>query len=144
MSKGIKAWKLHWHAAPLALAQCEVIEVAEEPEIYRVPLGPTWCRGLLHWRGQLIPLAIDANQDSEGRYIVVVAYQRGAQQSLQFAAFAVTQMPQQFDVPEAADCDLPASSFFSADEPRACLQHEGNTWIVPDLHKLFAGSHSNL
>jgi chemotaxis signal transduction protein len=136
MSKAVKAWKLDWPGAPLALAQCQVIEVVEEPETYTVPLGPQWCRGLLHWRGQLIPFAYGGNP--EVRFVVVVAYQPAPKQPLQFAAFSVASMPQQFDVPADADCEPPSTEALRMDQLRACFEHEGKRWVVPDLEHMFA------
>jgi chemotaxis signal transduction protein len=138
MSKAIKAWKLDWPGAPLALAQCEVIEVVEEPETYEVPLGPEWCRGLLHWRGQLIPLAYGGSRETQ--FVVVVAYQPAPKEPLQFAAFAVASMPKQFDVPVDADCEPPSTCSLRFDQLRACLEHEGRPWLVPDLEQLFSSA----
>ncbi|HEU4602163.1 MAG TPA: chemotaxis protein CheW [Steroidobacteraceae bacterium] len=136
MSAALKAWKLQWPGTSLALAQCEVIEVVEEPEVYDVPLGPHWCRGLLHWRGQLIPLAFGGLR--EAPYVVVVAYQTAPKQPLQFAALGLTSVPKMFEVPADADRDPPPSCELREEQIRACLEHDGETLIVPELHRLFA------
>lgn len=136
MNKALRAWLLEWPRQPLALAQCEVVEVVGEPEVHRVPCGPAWCRSLLYWRERFLPLAAPTHRD--GLTIVVVAYQTAPRTPLQYAALAVDGTPRQFDVPPDADCDPPADGVFHPSLLRASFRMEERTVVVPNLNVLFA------
>jgi chemotaxis signal transduction protein len=133
----VKAWRLEWPLHPLALASCEVIEIVEEPEIHRVPAGPTWCRALLYWREQLLPLALPERVDVHDMNVVVVAYQLQPLAPLQYAALAICGKPEQIEVLDGNDCELPASCPWDEQHIRACFQHAGRTHLVPELASLF-------
>jgi chemotaxis signal transduction protein len=136
--KKLRAWLLDWPVQPLALAQCEVIEVVEEPEIHRIPVGPHWCRALVYWREQLLPLALPSDSKAKNLWIVIVAYQPASGSALEYGAIAVAGMPRQIDVPLDADCEPPAESVLRDAQLRACFRFEDRTIVSPELQALFA------
>jgi chemotaxis signal transduction protein len=134
----LRAWLLEWPVQPLALAQCEVIEVVEEPEIHRIPVGPPWCRALVYWREQLLPLALSYDSEPKELWIVIVAYQPAPGSALEHGAIAVRGMPRQIDVPVDADCEPPADTVLRDAQLRACFLFEDRTIVSPELQALFA------
>lgn len=138
MSKAVRAWLLNWPPQPLALAMCEVVEVLQEPEVHRTPVGPDWCRALVFWRDRLVPLALSADRTLDGLTVVIVTYQTEPRTALEYAAIAVRGMPKQIDVPPDADCEPPSDCLFQQQQLRACFLHEDRALVVPELRNLFA------
>jgi len=138
MSNGLRAWLLDWPAHPLALAQCEVIEAIEDPEVHRVPTGTGWFGAVLFWRDQLLPLALSHEQALDGMTIVVVAYQKEPRAPLEYAAIGVQGAPRQFDVPLDADCEPPADCPLAHEHLRAFFRYQDRTVAVPELQRWFA------
>ena len=138
MDRLARAWLLEWLAQPLALAECEVIEIVDAPEVHRVPAGPSWCRSLLYWRERFLPLARPHNDSIEGLSVVVVAYQSAPRTHLDYAALPVRGLPRRIDVPIDADCEPPDDGVLMASQLRACFLHEGRRIVVPELRELFA------
>jgi hypothetical protein len=138
-SKSTRAWVLEWPAQPLALAPCEVIEIVDEPEVHRVPVGPDWCRALLYWRARFLPMALPAVGIVERPSVVVVAYQPAPCVPLEYAAIPVEGKPRQIDVPADADCEPPSNCVLAASYLRACFLWEGRAIVIPELRSLFAG-----
>jgi chemotaxis signal transduction protein len=132
-----RAWLLDWPPQPLALALCEVIEIVESPEIHRVPVGPDWCRALLFWRSQMLPLAIRKDELTDALKIVVVAYQPAPRTALKYAAFAVQGTPRQIEVDASMDCAIEPGSTLDASRLRACFRFEQRSVVVPELSLLF-------
>jgi hypothetical protein len=138
LSKSARAWLLEWPTQPLALAPCEVIEIVDEPEVHRVPVGPQWCRALLYWRARFLPLAVSARGMLEHLSVVVVAYQPATRAALDYAAIPVRGTPRQIDVPPNADCEPPSDCVLATSHLRACFVWEERTIVVPELRSLFA------
>lgn len=138
MSKSLRAWLLNWPPQPLALATCEVVEVLQDPEVHRTPIGPSWCRALVFWRDRLLPLALSADRTLDGLTVVIVAYQTAPCTPLEYAALAVSGMPKQIDVPPDADCEIPSECPFQPQQLRACFLYEDREVAVPELRNLFA------
>jgi hypothetical protein len=136
MNAKTRAWLLDWPLQALALAGCEVIEVVASPEIHRVPFGPTWCRALMYWREQLLPLALPENTHVHDMHVVVVAYQTQARAPLQYAALPICGHPRQIEVGDT-DCALPAACALNEATLRACFQHDGRVVLVPELSMWF-------
>lgn len=133
-----RAWLLEWPAQPLALAPCEVIEIVDEPEVHRVPVGPDWCRALLYWRERFLPLAMPAVGMVERYSVVVVAYQPAPRVPLEYAALPVAGRPRQIEVPADADCEPPSNCALAASHLRACFLWEERAIVIPELRSLFA------
>lgn len=138
MSNSVRAWLLEWPAQPLALAPCEVIEIVDEPEVHRVPVGPVWCRALVCWRELFLPLAVPADLTVDNLSVVVVAYQAAPRVPLEYAAFAVEGTPRQIDVPADVDCEPPSDCVFAVSHLRACFLWERRAIVIPELGSLFA------
>lgn len=138
MVKKLQAWLLEWPQQPLALAQCEVVEIIEAPEIHRTPLGPPWCRALVYWRERFLPLALAEETPLAGLIVIAVAYQTAPCTPLQFAALPAHGLPRQIDVPGDADCEPEQGTPLGAHVLRACFRYEGRTLAVPELSALFA------
>jgi hypothetical protein len=137
MDRPVRAWLLEWSMQPVALAECEVIELVDAPEVHRIPVGPRWCRSLLFWRQCFLPLAMPYDIPLEGHSVVVVAYQAAPRAELQHAALAVRGVPRHVHVPADADCEPPGDGMFAASQVRACFLHEGRPIVVPELRELF-------
>jgi hypothetical protein len=144
VSKSVRAWLLEWQAQPLALAPCEVVEIVDDPEVHRVPVGPEWCRALLYWRARFLPLAAPAGEVAESLSVVVVAYQPAPRVPLEYAAIPVEGRPRQIEVPEDADCEPPGACAIAATHLRACFLWEERAIVVPELRALFGSQLSTL
>lgn len=140
MSKALRAWLLDWPAQPLALAQCEVIEVIEDPEVHRIPIDGGWCGAVVFWRDNLLPLALSHEQTLDGLAVVVVAYQKVSRAPLEHAAIAVRGMPRQFDVPADSDCEPPADCPLGQAQLRAFFRYQDRAIAVPELQNWFASA----
>jgi chemotaxis signal transduction protein len=133
----VRAWLLDWPSQPLALGLCEVIEIVDAPEVHRVPFGPHWCRGLLYWRDQMLPLAVRKEEALDNLKIVVVAYQKSVRTPLQYAALVVRSAPRQIEVHGSMDCDTAADCALGANQLRACFKFEERAIVVPELRLVF-------
>jgi hypothetical protein len=138
VSKPLQAWLLEWSPQPLALAPCEVIEVVDEPEVHRVPVGPDWCRSLVYWRERFLPLAMPADGALDTLSVVVVAYQQAPRVPLEYAAIAVKGTPRKIGVAEDADCDPPSDGVLADSQLRGCFLYEGRAVAIPELSVMFA------
>ena len=140
MTTKVRAWLLDWPLQTLALANCEVVEVVESPEIHRVPFGPQWCRALLYWRERLLALALPEHVYVHDLHVIVVAYQRAAKTPLDYGALAICGRPRQVEVEDGHDCEPPFECVFDQHALRACFKYEDRVVLVPELSALFGRS----
>lgn len=127
-------------AAVAAIGLHQVIEVVTEGEVIAVPMAPAYCRELLQWRDQWIPVfdlaAWGGSQpESTERFYVVVGYfPDGA--GLQFGSLRVREFPKIVALSDQQACALP----HGVDWCRiavACFQDGGRTVPILSLDKVF-------
>lgn len=149
MSDTVPAWLID-PGTPFALAlgRHEIIEVIEEITPWALPVGPACCDRVIAWRDRLLPLANLALLDSDTRSdahssraqaVIVVAYQRGPEEPVEYGAIELRAMPTAIKVSDDEEAPLPRLlSSRWRNLTIACFLHGPTAVLVPDLARLFA------
>lgn len=128
-------------SAVAAIALHEIIEVITEGDIVDVPKAPPYCRELLHWRGQWIPVFDLAGwycmlSRPERRFHVIVGYWPGGNREFRCGCIRVSEFPRIVKLEDEGGCSFPE------DETSSRIAHSGfevgNEKIpILSLRKLF-------
>ncbi len=140
----INAWLLTANQVRLTVASYEIIEVISEPQLIDVSAGPSYCRQLLLWREQLLPLVQveklqEDNANNQSQHIIVVAWQNKAGEKLEYGAMALSELPMSITVEDSWYVDeLPNnSSPILKKSALSCIQYQVEHIIIPDLKIIF-------
>ncbi len=126
----------------ISVAQHEVVEYVDSPDIRQVPSAPQHCSSVLFWREQIVPLMdfrVLAGQDATApiRAVVVLAYQTQARMPLAHVAIGVEQAPARIAVDDSQLCELPADNAdlweFLA---MSCFSHEETPTLILNIAAL--------
>lgn len=134
------------HGHCVALPVHVAIEVLDDPVIVDVPGASYYCRQLVRWRSQWLPLLdldtllrayLPANGGGQPRYVLVVGYQPAVDAPVMYGAIGLPALPQVISVTDAMQCDLPNNSDLWPILARACFRYNGQPVPVVDTARLF-------
>lgn len=133
----------------LALPIHTTLEIVEQPEFFHVPGIAPHGLGLLNWQDNWIA-AIDLARLLEGtptpdadkpKYALVLAFQRTPGEPLEYAAAALSRLPETIFVSDDFFCDLPADSPIWPQISLSCFSHQGAAIPIVDTGRLLGRSY---
>lgn len=123
-----------------AIGLHEVIEVVTEGDMTPVPMAPPYCRELLQWRDQWIPV-FDLTAwrglppESATQFYVVVGYPADTG-GIQYGCMRVPEFPKIVELSDQQACSLPQDAEWGR-IAISCFKGEGKTVPILSLRKVF-------
>ena len=141
MAEQSRAWLLEpLGLPPCAVAEHEVMQYLNSAPAYPVPFALSHCASAIHWQDQLVPLmnlSPLTGSQIPARGLVVMAYQNGPGEPLQYVALALQNPPRRIMVDDANACELPSEhEEFWALLAKACFRHEQTPAPIIDIKHL--------
>lgn len=132
--------------APVALPPHVAMAVMDSAGLVEVPGAPSHCRYLLRWQERLVPVidlqglltAAAGASATAYAHVLVVAYQAGARQPLDYGALMLASLPATVTVDDATACALPDDSASWRQIALSCFELDGQRVPVLDTARLFA------
>jgi chemotaxis signal transduction protein len=129
-----------------AIGLHEVIEVVTEGDMTPVPMAPRYCRELLQWRDQWIPVFDLAawrglQPESATPFFVVVGYQADVG-GIQYGCMQVPEFPEIVELSDQQACSLPEDAEWGRIAV-SCFKAEGTTVPILSLRKVFQFHETN-
>ncbi len=148
MSQSVSAWWLKTGGAySLAVGQHELIEVVEAHEVIDLPCGPVFCRQVVSWREEILPLVQLSYLDGSGpdgqiQYFAIFAWQDAEGEALQHAAIALTSMPESILVNDQQIMEWSEGIVESVWHSwlMSCIEYQGEVVLLPALDRLLKAS----
>lgn len=128
-----------------AVGEQEMVHILpDDPRLFEIPQTPAYCRNVLVWSGEIIPL-MNLTARISGRsvtydqgLVVITAFQEYPGALTQHAALRLRTPPMRIRVDDAQACDLPDPQPIWRDLAAACFEHaEYGPVPVLDLAKVF-------
>lgn len=149
--EGATAWILGFGCGHIAVGEFEVLHILDqEPERFPIPQTPAYCREVILWEEQIVPL-LDLNvlaegshanhtEDESGKQIVtIVAFQSSANEAPRYGALVLSKIPQRYTVQDDLASDSPADSPALDRFTQCFFEHpEFGPVRVLDVPRLFA------
>ena len=128
-------------SAAAAIGLHEVIEVVTESDMESVPLAPAYCRELLQWRNQWVPVfdlaAWRGLQSSPDRpFLVIVGYAGKVGGGFQYGCLRVSNFPKIVELSDEHACGLPAGAKWDC-IAHSCFRGGGREVPILSLYKVF-------
>ena len=133
----------------VAFAAHATVELIENPPLIPVPGAPYYCRGLMAWQGQHIPL-IDLQTLLRAYptellakapvHVLVVAFQRAPYAPLEYGALCAPSLVRMVQVTDDQACALPQDSDLWHWIAASCFSYVGHAVPILDVAKLFTQS----
>jgi chemotaxis signal transduction protein len=123
-----------------AIGLHEVIEVVTEGDMAPVPMAPLYCRELLQWRDQWIPVFDLAawrglQAQSATPFFVIVGYPADAG-GVQYGCMRVPEFPKIVELSDQQACNLPDDAEWGH-IAISCFKGEGKAVPILSLRKVF-------
>ena len=138
----------------VAIGELELVHVIpDSPELFSVPQSPYYCRYVVIWHGQLLPVmdlaSCLAGKDFRSQVgisglktlVAVIAYQAHRQDEAQYGALLLSKLPERIKVGDAQACTLPEHPEEWATLAISCFAHP-NYGPIPilDLPYIFSSA----
>lgn len=128
-------------SAAAAIALHEVIEVVTEGDLEPVPRAPAYCRELLQWRNQWIPVFDLARwrglQPEQAKpFLVVVGYLADADPVPRHGCVRVPGFPKIVELADEQACGLPGDAEWSS-IAHSCFREDGREVPILRLSRVF-------
>ena len=149
MSDAVNALVFHYaDDARVALPPHTSTALVEAAELVEVPAAPYFCKHLLRWQNQWLPVlelqsllnASPSHHPPRGTHVLVVAYQAAKNAAIEYGALRLVGLPLMVPVTDAMACDLPATSDYWSQIAISCFEYEGQPVPVLDTKQLFAAA----
>lgn len=131
-----------------AVGELEMVHVLPDaPTLFEVPQTPDYCRQVLVWQGEVLPLmdvamrlvARPASESGSRGLIVVTAFQQYPGAAPRHGALLLSTAPVRIRVNDAQACELPESQPVWRRLAVACFEHSDRGPVpVLDLRALFS------
>lgn len=145
----VNAWLLDFggglHAA---VGDLEMIHaLPDAPSLFAIPRSPDYCRQVLVWQGEVLPLmdvalrlaARPPSVNGSGSLIVITAFQDHPGAAPRHGALLLNTAPVRIRVNDTQACELPESQSVWGHLAIACFEHQDRGPVpVLDLRKLFS------
>ena len=140
------AWLLDFGARQMAAVGLrEVLHVAFEPQLARIPQSPPHCSRIVVVEGQILPawdVAAWLGVGDPGRIdplCAVVAYRAARSAQVELGALLLAGPPRRIEVGDEDSCELPAGSAARWRAiSSACVGHGGRALPILDLAFMFS------
>ncbi len=145
---GAPAWIIGFPGDHLAaVGALELVHVlADEPESFNVPGSPWYCRRVILWEDNVVPIIdvgkmLGVAQEAPGRrHYGIVRYRLWPTDPQRFGALLMDRIPQRIDVDDASAYALPDTLAAWRDFVISCFVHEHRPVPILDIGSLFSGA----
>lgn len=109
-----KAWLLHvGENQQIAVGEMQMVEYILRPQLIEIPLTPPYCKHVINWRKQCLPILdfgvlMGEAENTKVEHAGVVRYQKGPRMPLLYLGLALNKEPEKITVDDSQLCDLPA------------------------------------
>ncbi len=129
-----------------ALGYSELEHLVQSPTFYEMPLTPSYCRHLMLWEGDMVPVLDLASWLTggavvqRGSFAALIGYEEQPGDAPQRGALVTTAFPKRVGVYDNQACDLPPEPCGWSHVACSCFCHENQPIPVLDLPFLFSGA----
>ncbi|MFO1372415.1 MAG: chemotaxis protein CheW [Candidatus Competibacteraceae bacterium] len=141
------AWLLHLKDAwRTAVGERELVHLIEEPTLLDIPVTPFYCRQVLIWENQILPVldlaAWLAGQplSRAHKLVGVFAYQEHLDAVLSYGAVPLESVPTRRVVDDQDACELPTEPIGWRQVTISCFSDGGHAVPILDLPYIFSGA----
>lgn len=113
MSDTTPAWLLRVaDDIQFSVGEHQALEYIESPHLHQVPMAPDYCKSVIFWQSQIVPV-VDMNVIYEKpatphvQHIMIIAYQKTDNVPLDYVAFILSAAPEKIEVNDDDFTELP-------------------------------------
>lgn len=127
----------------IAVGDHEMLEFVNAPIVFSVPGAPDYCRSVIYWQTNLVPLMdldvlLGRSVETAKKLICTLAYQQQPGVPLEYLAIAVSKAPVKIRVDDEQACEVPDDIADSLIMPvsLSCFMHDEQPVLICDLARL--------
>lgn len=137
------AWLLDFgNRVRAAVGTRVLLHVIDEPILHTVPCTPAYCRSVISWQGQLLPVMDIAAILDEGPQtpllLAIAAYQDRTENITHFGALLLSAPPTAIAIADMQSCPLPENPVSWSKFAISCFNYRDEAIPVLNLARIFS------
>jgi chemotaxis signal transduction protein len=139
----LNAWLLDFgHTLRAAVGTRVLLHIIDNPKLHIVPCTPAYCRSVVSWQGQLLPV-MDMASILDGNpqiplLLAIAGYQDQTENITRFGAFLLSAPPTAIAVADTQSCPLPEQPISWNKFALSCFNYHDEAIPILNLARIFS------